>query len=211
MSNIEAFKNRIIECGYVLDPEGVHSEFVTGMHGQKLDFDNVDEKTDALYHKWIDVNEAFIRQEYDPVPEMLLGVANGTNRVSIDTARRFGGEMLGLESRKNPENSKVLHLTALALKVIGALKPALLVVVEDVGTTGSNSVQVAVQAREAGAKAVEVVTTWKRRQRLERLEEVGIPYRAIIDEPLPTFTPEECATDPNGFHARGWEFKPRKT
>ena len=209
MTDVEAFRAHIIDSGYVLDPEGTHSEFVSGMHGQKLDFDNIDTKTDPLFHEWIDVNEDFIRQQFNPLPEILVGVANGTNRVSVFTAHRFKGDMLGLESKKNPDNSKELYLPSLTLKVIQALRPARLVVVEDVGTTGSNSVQIAVQAKEAGAKEVEVVTTWKRRDRLERLEEAGIPYRPIIDETLPTYTPEECATDPMGFHARGWEFKRR--
>jgi orotate phosphoribosyltransferase len=93
---------------------------------------------------------------------------------------------------------------------IAGVKPELVVVFEDVGTTGSNSVQVARGALEAGALAVEVVTTWKRQPALGRLDEAGIPYRAIIDEVLPTYSPLECQTDPNGFHARGWDFIPRK-
>ncbi|CAN5614755.1 hypothetical protein BH23PAT1_BH23PAT1_4170 [soil metagenome] len=209
MADIQAFRNRIIECGYVLDPEGVHHEFVSGMHGQKLDFDNIDEETDPLYDEWIDVNEGFIRENFTRLPEIIIGVARGTNRLALDTARRFEGEVVGLVSKKDSENSKSLYLPQLAKSIIGALSTELLVVVEDVGTTGSNSVQVATQSREAGAEQVVVVTTWKRRERLERLEEAGMPYLPIIDEPLRTFEPEECRSDPGGFCYRNWQFIPR--
>lgn len=209
MADIEAFKNRIIECGYVLDPAGVHHEFVSGMHGQKLDFDNIEQKTDPLYNQWIDVAVEFIKEEFDPLPEVVLGVANGTNRVALSIARRIEG-VHGLISEKETKNSKTLHLNHMAFTVIRGIRPAHLVVIEDVGTTGSNSVQVALEAKEAGAKEVEVVTTWKRRSQLERLDQAGIPHRAIIDHTLPTFLPQDCASDPAGFCARGWEFIERK-
>ncbi len=208
-TNYPAFRDHIIESGYVLDPEGEHSEFVSGMHGQKLDFDNIDEKTDPLYTEWIDVNEGFIRDNFPRIPEMILGVANGTNRVARDTADRFEGDVLYLRSKKDKQDSKILYLPEMAKVALSAIKPNLVVVTEDVGTTGSNSVQVAVQALEAGAKEVIVVNTWKRRERLEKLEEAGIEYLPIIDEPLPTFKPEDCVTLVEGFCKRGWIFKPR--
>lgn len=206
MADIEVFRNHIIEAG-VLDPDGVHQEFVSGMHGQKLDFDTVEEET-SLYREWISVAADFIGQEYsDRLPEVIIGVANGTNRVALDTARRFDGEVLGLVSKKDKDNSKVLYLGTMATRVISALQPKLVVVLEDVGTTGSNSVQVARHVLDAGAQEAEVVTTWKRREKLEKLIEAGIAYRAIIDEELPAYQPEDCRAD--GFCAQGWEFIPR--
>lgn len=209
MTDFPAFRDHIIESGYVLDPEGEHSEFVSGMHGQKLDFDNIDEHADPLYREWIDVNESFIRDNFSRLPEVILGVANGTNRIATDTARRFDGEVLGMVSVKDKQDSKVLYLSNLVRHALNEIKPQLVVVAEDVGTTGSNSVQVANAARESGAKKVIVVTTWKRRERLERLEEAGIEHLAIIDEPLATYTEEDCRTLVEGFCKRGWKFKPR--
>lgn len=209
MADIEAFRDRIIECGYVLDPHGTHSEFVSGMHGQKLDFDNVDARTDPLYHEWIDVQVDFIRDNFPELPDFILGVANGTNRVAYSLGERFEGDVIPFASRKDKDNSKVLYLPRMAQMALQIIQPNIVVVVEDVGTTGSNSVQIAEQALENGAGDAIVVTTWKRRERLERLEEAGIEYLAIIDEPLPTFTPEDCASDPNGFCARDWQFKAR--
>jgi orotate phosphoribosyltransferase len=209
MSDVESFKQNIIDCGYVLDQAGTHSEFVSGMHGRKLDFDNLDQKSDPLYHEWIDVQQEFITKTFSKVPKFILGVANGTNRVAYSLGERFKGQTIPFASRKNEKASKEIYLPELAKTALWAMRPSLVLVVEDVGTTGSNSVQVARQALESGADEAIVVTTWKRRANLERLDEASIEYLAIIDDPLPTFTPEDCVSDPSGFCARQWEFKPR--
>jgi hypothetical protein len=202
MMDFVTFRDNIIEQG-IVDPYGMHHEFVSGMHGQKIDFDLIETGT-PLYEEWVDINVSFILQNFNPLPEVILGVANGTNRLAKDVANKFDTITTGLVSEKDPENSKILFLSKLAKEIITIARPALVVVVEDVGTTGSNSVQVATDAREIGAQRVEVVTTWKRRQELERLDEAEIPYRAIIDEPLTTYTPEECRQI--GFCALGWEY-----
>jgi orotate phosphoribosyltransferase len=200
--SVETFRRNIIDCGYVLDPEGIHHEFASGMHGRKQDFDSIDEN-DPLYSEWIDVAADFIREQFPHLPQVIIGVAKGANRTALDTARRFEGEILGLTSIKDPNNPKKLYLTSMAGQVIEALKPELVVVHEDVGTTGLNSGQVATACRDAGAQNVEVVITWMRRPVLERLEEAGIPYRAIIDEELPTYVPEDCQD--HGYCSKGWE------
>jgi len=203
MADVETFRNNIINSGTVLDPEGIHHEFVSGKHGQKLDFDKIGSE-DPLYAEWTEVAAEFIHKEFRGAAGIILGVANGTNRTALDTARRFDGQVLGLVSEKDKNNSKRLRLSPFAGRVIQSMRPSLVVVLEDVGTTGSNSVQVAVAAREAGAYNVEVVTTWKRREHLEELEKAGISHRAIIDEPLPTYDPEDCRA--HGFCAQGWKY-----
>jgi orotate phosphoribosyltransferase len=206
---ISQFRNNIIEAG-VLDPEGTHHEFVSGMHGRKLDFDTIPTGSN-LYSEWTQVAADFIVENFETspaVPTVIVGVANGTNRVALDTARRFEGRAIGLVSEKDRDDSKVLRLTRIAHKTIHLLRPQLVIVLEDVGTTGSNSVQVAKGVQEAGAQSVAVVTTWKRRERLERLEEANISYQAIIDEPLTTYSPEDCQQ--TGFCSEGWDFIPRE-
>jgi hypothetical protein len=210
-TQIEAFRENIINSGYVLDPEGTHQEFVSGKHGRKLDFDNID-REGQLYDEWISVTAGFLQEEFPTLPEMIIGVANGTNRPALDTALRIVdgsiGEVIGLVSAKDKANSKKLYLGAIATEAIKVKKPELVVVFEDVGTTGSNSVQVATACLKSGAQSVEVVTTWQRREKLEKLDEANIPHRAIINEPLPTYDPEECKE--HGFCAQGWEFIPRE-
>ena len=209
MADVEAFRNRIVDCGFVLDPEGTHHEFNGGMHGQKLDFDNIDERG-RLYSQWIEVTTSFIAEKFPKLPEVIIGVANGTNRVALDTARSFDGDVIGLKSVKVREDSKQLYIPTLAARIIAGIEPDLVVVIEDVGTTGGSSVQVAKKALDLGASAVEVVTTWKRREHLEKLDEANIPHHAIIDEPLPTYEPVACQRDEDGFCYRGWEFIPRE-
>lgn len=212
MANLEVFRSEIITGGLVMDPEGVHHEFVSGLHGQKLDFDNIPEDSE-LYRDWVGVNVDFIRNTYTQIPGALIGVANGTNRLARDVGAVMFGETTALPSAKDPENSKRLYLPEYTHKFLEIMQPKLAIVLEDVGTTGSNSVQVAEAALDAGAEYVEVVLTWQRRAQLERLREAKIPYRSIIEEALPTFTPGvdgTCATDPNGFCARGWEFIARE-
>lgn len=203
--SVESFKSHIIDAG-VLDPEGTHHEFVSGMHGRKLDFDIIESDT-LLYSEWIDVTTSFVEEQFPDLPEVILGVANGTNRVALDVARKFNGKVFGAVSEKNPQNSKELYLSDATGKLISALKPDLVVVIEDVGTTGSNSVQVARHALASGAQEVKVVTTWKRRPNLERLQESGIPYMAIIDEPLTTYEADECRS--SGYCEQNWQFIPR--
>lgn len=211
-SQIATFRGHILEQG-VLDPEGVHHEFVSGMHGRKLDFDTIPRFEDPddilgdfspLYNEWVDVNAAFLRTTFPALPQVIIGVANGTNRLAIDLETRLESYTMGLPSAKDDQNAKKLFLPVRTQNALKYLEPRLAVVVEDVGTTGSNSVQVAIAAREAGARDAVVVTTWKRREQLERLDEAGIEYRAIIDEPLPTFSPEDCVQ--TGFCSWGWRF-----
>ena len=201
MADALRLRDEIINSGIVLDAEGTHHEFVSGMHGQKLDFDNI-ETGSTLYNLWTETSADFIREEFPRLPEIIIGVANGTNRTALDAARRFEGEAIGLTTWKDEDRN--IFLTDIAGKVISSIRPELVVVLEDVGTRGTNSVQAAVGCRDAGAKSVEVVTTWKRRDKLERLDEEGIPYRAIIDEPLPTYTPQDCQD--HGFCSQGWKF-----
>lgn len=208
MANVEALRSYIISpSSGVMDQEGVHHEFKAGGHGQKLDFDVI--KTDsALYRAWTRVTADYVSEAFPQLPEVILGVANGTNRLALDTARHFEGDVFGAVSEKDEHNSKILRLNRAAKNLISTMSPELVVVLEDVGTTGSSSVQIAQQALDLGAQQVEVINTWQRRERLERLAEAGIPYRSLISEPLPTYSPEECQTD--GFCAQGWELIERE-
>lgn len=210
MTNIEAFRNRIVDSGYVLDPEGTHHEFVSGMHGQKLDFDNIDRHTDPLYDEWIYVASEFIEQKYLVLPDAIVGVADGTNSVAISLSQspRLIA-VKGLLTIKDARDPKKINLTRYSQEYMKD-RPDLVVVFEDVGTTGGSSGQVARQALKYGAKQVEVVTTWKRQEVLSKLVEAGITYHAIIDKPLLTFEPEACRTQEGGFCYRRWEFIPRE-
>jgi hypothetical protein len=199
VQNIETFRRHIEPV--VRDPEGIHHEFVTLTHGQKIDFDKIDTGS-PLYDEWVEVNEEFIREQYPVLPEVLVGVANGTNRLALSTAKRFGCVVFGVESEKDEIDNKIVRLTPGAVDLISCMGPDLVVVQEDTSTFGTTSVQVALGCLAAGAKQVEVVTTWQRRPHLERLVEAGIPYRAIIRKMVDTFSPEDCQAF--GHCSKGW-------
>jgi len=210
MARIEAqaFRDHIIGSGTVMDPEGTHHVFNSDMHGQKLDFDKI-LIGDPLYEEWMDISAQTIADRLPRLPEIIIGVANGTNRAAIDTARRFNGEVLGLESRKSKADPNKLFLPPLTRRVIGLLKPRLVVVTEDVGTTGRSSLQIAEQSMDAGAEDAIVMSAWKRQPELRKLDEAGVEHFAIIDEPLPTYDQDVCETIAEGFCARGWKLIPK--
>jgi orotate phosphoribosyltransferase-like protein len=202
MAGIEVFKDRIISAG-VLDPEGVHHEFRSGLHGQKLNFEKVG-TSGPFYEEWVHRAADFLAKDFPRLPDAVLGVADGTNQLALDVAKRLGSEVTGLVSRKNEFDKNTLMLSESAERFISQHESELLIVLEDVGTTGSNSVQVAGAGLWAGAKQVEVVVTWQRRPSLERLDGAGIPYRALIHEDLPGYDPDDCR-----FCEQGWELIPR--
>jgi orotate phosphoribosyltransferase len=173
----------------VLDAEDLHHEFVSGMHGRKLDFDKI-ETGSEFYLQWVDVCVNFIRENYNPLPDIILGVANGANRLAVSIAAGLGEGTLGLMTEK--ESPKSSRFYPSVEDVIRGYKPKHVLVVEDVGTAGTPSATAALKALEAGAQTVSVLNTWQRRERLEKLEEAGVEYRSIIVEMMPTYEPDQC-------------------
>ncbi len=203
MAGISAIKFRE-DLESIIDSPGVHHEFSRGMHGRKIDFDKISDES-QLYQDWLAITEGTLRERYSPLPEVIVGVANGTNRVSRDLARRLG--IVGLETYKPEKDPRTILLSMHAMNIIRAMRLRRLVVIEDVGTTGSNSVQPALAARDQlHVPDVSVLLTWQRRSHLELLDGADIPYGAIINDEQPTYSPEECASD--GYCAAGWQLIP---
>lgn len=203
----ENFRNHIIESRYVLDPEGTHHEFVSGLHGRKLDFDLIPDGSE-LFHEWVDVAAKKIRSLYLSYgllrSELLvISVANGTNRVVGPVAQKLRANS-ALTEKDSPRSVK---LTPEAEELIAELKPSVAVVLEDVGTSGTTSATAVEAVRSAGVQRVEALNTWQRREKLEKLIGIKAAYSSIIYEPLPTYTPEDCQTE--GYCAQNWEFIPR--
>jgi phosphoribosylpyrophosphate synthetase len=197
------FKQHITESE-ILDPEGVHHEFVSGMHGRKLDFDAIPTDND-LFLEWVAIVAQAVRELYPDVPLdklVLLSVAGGTNRLVGPVAKLLGGGVHALLTEK--VSPKAVKLTAEAEKMITKLQPDLVLAVEDVGTRGTTSASAVVAARAAGATRVEALNTWQRREQLEELEAIDAVYHSIINDVLPTLSPEECRA--SGYCAQGWQY-----
>jgi orotate phosphoribosyltransferase len=188
MSKVEDFKKRVLSEG-ILDGEDIHHEFVSGVHGRKLDFDKIETGSD-LYKEWVEVLVDFIKDSYDQQPDVILGVANGANRLAVSVAAGLGNGTMGLMTEK--ETSKASKFHVCVEDVIRGYKPKFVLVIEDVGTAGTTSATASKKALEAGAQHVEVLNTWQRNEKLPRLDEVGVAYRSVILEPMPSYQPDEC-------------------
>ena len=165
MSRTDEFKQAILDSG-ILDKEGVHHVFSQGLHGRKLDFDLIPDDSE-LFSQWVDVTADFIRENYDNLPEAVIGVANGTNRLALAVADKLG--VAGFDTVK-PEGSRNQPvLTEASKKKLKELNPEFIVILEDVGTRGTNSSSVAKSVRELGFVNFEVINTWQRSETLPLL------------------------------------------
>lgn len=196
MPDLQTFKRQVLDAG-ILDPEGVHHEFARGTHGRKLDFDLIAEDT-ALYKDWVALSAAAIRSRR--MPFAVLGIANGTNRLARDVARKL--DVMVLYTRKVSAREVALTKESLA-ELANSTKRGLVIAIEDVGTTGGTAYTGIHSLLEAGIEEVEGQFTWKRTDELPAFSEAGLTYQALIDEPLPTYTAEQCS-----YCAQGWKLIP---
>lgn len=184
----------------VLDPEGVlHHEFVSGNHGRKLDFDKIETGTD-LYIDWVSMYARVVKARYaQRMPDALVGIANGANRLSVSVGFLLG--IPGLETQK--VDAKTVTLNGDARDHLADNEVRFALTIEDVGTTGSTTASAIGDLRQAGVRRIESVNGWQRNPTLPRLDELRIPYSAVILQPLPMFSPEQCASQPEGYCAQG--------
>lgn len=195
------FKQKIIDSG-IVDGQGVHHVFSQGLHGQKIDFDLIEDKSE-LYGEWVDLTTEFITQNYDKLPDIVVGVANGTNRLALSVAEILGDEVTGLVTVKPGGSRNQPVLTDESVKKIQDLKPKSALILEDVGTRGTNSASVYRSLQQTGVGSIEVLNTWQRSENLALLDDEGAKYKAVIKDVLTNYPPEECKK--SGFCARGWQ------
>lgn len=204
MASLSGFKQSLAES--ILDPEGVHHEFVSSLHGRKLDFDLIPTNS-PLFKEWVEVAAQSLQGLYpnaDWSQTVLLSVANGTNRLVEPVAKIINSGVTALKTEKLTPKS--VKLTNAAKQFIQANKPQLVIAIEDVSTKGTTLASAVLAAWSAGAKNVEAIDTWQRREKLEELDKIKVRYHSIIKEILPNLEPEECRS--KGYCAKGWQFIP---
>lgn len=187
----------------VVDPEGVqHHEFVDGGHGRKVDYDKIKTNT-RLFDEWMELYARFIAELYaDRRPAALLGMANGANRISSRVATILGGGIVGLTTEK--VDKKTVRVDESSRACISSLAIDFVLTVEDMGTTGSTTATAVLDLRSLGVVDIEATNTHQRNPTLPRLDELGITYHSmIVDDSLPTYQPDECATLPDGYCRQG--------
>lgn len=194
--SVEELRHRVLDDPVrVLDPTTQHHEFKSGMHGRKLDFDRVERGTD-FYKQWINTYVFWVREVYRyAMPEVLVGVANGANRLAEDMAPLLG--VCAVKTEKT-SNGLVVFPDKAKEEVQEKTKKRFLVI-EDVGTTGSTTATVVDQLGDLGVSNVDIAHTWIRTQTLPALDERDRNYTTMIHEPLETFSPEDCLALPEGF------------
>lgn len=202
MSRAEQFEECLF-ASEAIDPQGVHHEFNQGLHGRKADFDKIDDAS-ALFEEWVDLTVDHIQERYETQPDAVVGVAKGTNRLAKPVAERLGSEVLFLETKKEERSKPVL--TEGARLLVEEFEPVFALVVDDVGTRGTNTLSAARSTLEAGVERVKVLYALQRSVTLELLDEAGMEYDAIIHRYLPSYTPEECRAE--GLCADGWRLIP---
>lgn len=188
MSNdIKKFEKKLVQA--VLDPEDCHHEFVSGLHGRKLDFDKI-QTGSKLYDQWIDTYVSYITQQYDSLPDVVIGVANGANRLAVSLAAQLGGGVVGLMSEKTADGAIIFNKSV--VDYIQNVQPRFVLIVEDVGTTGGSSAKAAKAAKDLGAIKVAVLNTWQRADTLDALQQEGISHAALITKILPAYSADSC-------------------
>lgn len=200
---VNDFRDRIMtDPTGVLDPEGqYHHEFVSGNHGRKLDFDKILTGTD-FYIEWVSVYARAVREVYaDRLPDALVGIANGANRLSTDVAHLLGVNVLGLTTEKL--DAKTVALDEAAREAIEGGEIRFALTIEDVGTTGGTTSTAIEDLRASGVRRIESVNFWQRNAALPKIAAHRVPHWAVIPEPLPMFAPEDCPVNPEGYCAQG--------
>lgn len=203
-ADIARFRERVLsDPTAVLDPEDLHHEFVSGNHGRKLDFDKIETGSD-FFIDWIAIYARAVRERYaNRLPDAVVGVANGANRLALAIAPLLGEGVLALTTEKLDPKTVQLDDDSRAQVYDNDVRFAL--VVEDVGTTGSTAATAITDLRGMDVRRIEAINGWQRNNALPKLEELRIPYGAVILDPLPMFSPEACVAEPDGYCAQGVE------
>jgi hypothetical protein len=204
---LRAFEENIFGNPEIFDPVGVHHEFSQGRHGRKIDMSKIDRNSE-LYDEWVYLTAEHISRSYaDEMPDAIVGIADGTNDLAHDVRDELGGGILCLETYKKKEDG-LPRLRMDSLRQIIEYGPVFAVEVEDVGTTGRNTIRPALQLISQGVERVEVVHAVQRSETLPYLDEAGIAYSALIKRLEPSYTAQVCHDSPEGYCSQGWRFIP---
>jgi len=193
------FRDRIMDDPTgVLDKVGVeHHEFASGNHGRKLDFNKITTDSD-FYIDWVAIYARAIVASYpNNLPDALIGIANGANRLSESIAHLLGKQVLGLTTQKI--NTTSVRLNEEAIDAMKVYNVQFALTIEDVGTTGGTTATAVQHLQDIGIERIESFNGWQRNSSLPYLDQLDIPYNALIVHPLRMFTPEACHTDPTGY------------
>ncbi|USN95296.1 MAG: phosphoribosyltransferase [Candidatus Nomurabacteria bacterium] len=182
----------------VMDGEDVHHELAGGGHGRKLALKEIPQESDT-YRYLIETEAQTISELYDPLPDVIIGMANSANRIARDTVGVLEADVELIDTEKNRFGHVVPTYAGRVL--LRRLGPEFALVIEDVGTTG-RTVAKFIEKLEIkySIPRIEALFTWQRQPELTVLDRRGIAHNSIINTELKTYRSEkECKNDPDGY------------
>lgn len=209
----DVYANNIF-AAEILDQD-CHHEFVGGEHGLKADMEVVYKNRKAApYFLGLILKARMILDDLDDVSSRslanrltIIGLADGATQHGRDLsilvqAVRPKLHVVSLDTVKYQANgSKVLELTKQAHQYLEENDPGMVALADDVGTTGSTPAQIVGPLRAYGAKSIKAYYDLMRRPDLQYLDQLDVPYDAIVHEDLPNYSPENCRA--TGYCAQG--------
>jgi len=171
-----------------------HHEFRDGLHGFKMDFEAVAPFGSKYFDDGVELMADYIADEhnYPRLPSVLIGVANGANQLAMSVAEELGPEVKGIQTSKAINDRSRLQLPVFNERQLIRAHPMFALVLDDVGTSGSSTAQVANLCSELKIPQVEALYLIQRSAKLRHLGEIGIKFQAVIYKPMDNFTAEEC-------------------
>ncbi len=207
MSSIEKFESELFAAN-IIDPDGVHSVFTSGLHGQKINFKQIPDGSE-LFDLWVTTTARYIDENYPEteVPELFVAsVDSGTNRLVGPVAEELGCRASAHLTKKVRDGEIVLVPDA--VDAIRVYSPDLVLFLDDAGTTGCTVSTGVIHARAVGARRTAVLYAIQRSGTLPSLDDIDADYGAMIKREMPAYTAEECAQD--YFCAAGWDLRKRQ-
>lgn len=208
----EFYWQRLLAAG-VREPDGFHSEFVKGAHGQKLDMEKVlSRRRSPDYLLGLVLKGGLVADEVRRMGGRrvaLVGIANGMTTHAHDLSRYMswrhpGLEVTALDTEKIVEGKqKTIQLTGLSRHILERRRFDVAVLDDDVGTRGSSTAQPVPDLRDYGIPHIFAAYNVLRSGTLPDLDALGVPTLTLLSKPQPNYSPEDCAQV--GFCAMGWD------
>lgn len=194
MSNqrVEKYWGRMLESGLVETKQ--HHEFRDGLHGYKADYGRVAPDGSNMFYEGAGLVADHIsdHQHYSGIPQAIVGVANGANKLALAVAEELGPGVIGVQTAKNRYDPSILELPLSSRWSLIDIRPEFALVLDDIGTSGSTTAQVANLCIDLNIPRVEALYLVQRSTNLHYLGRIGVAYQTVIYHPMINMTEVDC-------------------
>ena len=189
---IDQYWGALLDAGLIETER--HHEFRDGLHGYKADFEAVAPPGSDLFNEGVGLLAEYVtdKQHYLSPPDTVIGVANGANQLALALAEELGSKVSGLQTVKNRDDPSMLEFPFFSERRLGFSSSRFALVIDDIGTSGSSTAQVAQLCKGLDVPRVEALYLLQRSTSLQNLGRIGVSYQALIKYPMDNLTPDEC-------------------